>query len=239
MGWLLGLHPAHRQWLQRTPLALALGPRLGWWLSGFGSGQRPELQAQRRGLGEQDHPGAQAPEPDSQTHLCSPGLAPLSAVGFVPGSGPRGRAETLLQAGPPSPTTPVATPLWTPLGRRIFLAHGTPVALSDTRQQLCFWYLGQGVSGMSRLAQSRDAPFPGRAGPELGCCVPEAPPDLYSGGTGVPGPLCDGSHGWLCDRWVGTPAGFQLLLRGWGLGRRLSSGGEALCGGRGRPSVGI
>ena len=65
MGWLLGLRPEHRQRLQQTPLALALGPRLGWWPSGFGSGQRPELEAQRRRLGEQDHPGAQTPEPDS------------------------------------------------------------------------------------------------------------------------------------------------------------------------------
>ena len=43
-----------------------------------------------------------------------------------------------------------------------------------------------------------------------------------------------GSHGWLCGGLAGTPAGFQPLSRGWGLGRWLSSWwGSPLRGARG------
>lgn len=172
MGWLLGLHPAHRQRLQRTPLALALRPRLSWWLSGFGSGQRPELQAQRRGLGEQDHPGAQAPEPDSQTHLCSPGLAPLSAVGFVPGSGPRGRAETLLEAWTPESNhacrhTPVDAP-----GKADLL--GTRNPNGPERYSVAALLLVSGAGGFwdesASPEQGRTLPRPGR--PRAGMLCP-------------------------------------------------------------------
>lgn len=54
---------------------------------------------------------------------------------------------------------------------------------------------------MSQRAQSRDAPFPGQAVPELGCCVPEAPRDRPSAGTGVPGPLW--WQPWMALWWVG------------------------------------